>query len=378
MPYFFLFLENFLQSCTLAHLLGLYKLRPSPSPDAPSPSSRSSLLSWGYEGAIADLILWICIRFQTHMFASPTYREVVAVAEAEEEEEREARKKEVAEWKQEQAASSVRDSQQRAARAVRISRIKEGVDRSLSLFTAGVNPTNQDFAFLEMGSGALSPRASQANLREEDIPEVQMSGLRRRIGVRRDARRDTAHEGGGGAPQIDNTPSTTTNISNNNNGASGSSPIFSSANLPRSGSGALLTEYEQDMARALEPAISNAAQKLSTIQVEDHHDIDIDSRPTGVGSAWRWINTLVPRRADRRESALAYTLFVFAYLSDLSLLTLVLPVSAFVYALVAVRPARGYWHVVLVYCEAIIVASYAFEVPARLNCGFISPQFQRM
>lgn len=286
------------------------------------------------------------------MFASPTYLEVVAVAEAEEEEERAGRKKEVAEWKQEQAASAVKDSQQRAARAVRISRIQEGVDRSLSLFTAGVNPTNQDFAFLEMGSGALSPPPSMLSLRgDSDVPEVQMSGLRRRVGVRK-GRRDTAHEG-----------------------AQADVPSSSTVSGPeQEPSPAMLTEYEQDMAIALEPAVAGAVQKLKNEESGEPPE----TRSNGITAAWRWITTLVPRRADRRESALAYALFVFAYLSDLSLLALVLPVSAFVYALVAVRPARTYWHVVLVYCETIIVASYAFEVPARLNCGFISPDLQRM
>ena len=47
-----------LQSCTLAHLLGLFKLRPQ---DGSDPSGRQ-LLSWGYPGALADLLLWAFVR----------------------------------------------------------------------------------------------------------------------------------------------------------------------------------------------------------------------------------------------------------------------------------------------------------------------------
>jgi hypothetical protein len=78
--------------------------------------------------------------------------------------------------------------------------------------------------------------------------------------------------------------------------------------------------------------------------------------------------------ANRHESALAYTLFAVAYLSDFSLLTAVFPVAAFVYALVAPRPARAFWQAALVYSEALIIASYAYQVPARLGCRLVSPE----
>ena len=49
-------------ACTLAHLLGLFRLDPG-----------ESLLSMGYRGALADILLWGFTRIQTHMFASDTY-----------------------------------------------------------------------------------------------------------------------------------------------------------------------------------------------------------------------------------------------------------------------------------------------------------------
>lgn len=42
---------------------------------------------------------------------------------------------------------------------------------------------------------------------------------------------------------------------------------------------------------------------------------------------------------------LCYTLFVAAFLADCSLLMLALPLSAFSYALVSVKPSKAYWQV---------------------------------
>ena len=51
-----------MQACSLAHLLGLYKLRGS-----------AAILSLSYRGALADVVLWAVIRGQTRLFDSPTY-----------------------------------------------------------------------------------------------------------------------------------------------------------------------------------------------------------------------------------------------------------------------------------------------------------------
>lgn len=369
-------------SCTLAHLLGLYKLRTSSSAPSPSPSfgggsgsvsslsSRASLLSWGYEGSIADLILWVFIRLQSHLFASPTYQQVVAVAEAEESQERSARKAEVEEWKQSQATAAIEESGHRAARALRISRIKEGVDRNLNLlFGRGGKSKEEeesshlggvalDFDFLDIGT---DNHRSATKTEDTAGSDASTSSFRQPHPPAQRRQRSTA---------------------------------------PRP-SAAMLTEYERTMARISEiEAEANAEgnhveipssfletkeevqgeegeEAFSHQSRQEHASTATTSSLSWIGSAWRWLNAFLPRRADRRESALAYTLFVFAYLSDLSLLTMVLPLSAFAYALVATRPARAYWHGVLIYCEAIIVSSYAYQVPSRLDCGFLSPQLQR-
>lgn len=44
-----------------------------------------------------------------------------------------------------------------------------------------------------------------------------------------------------------------------------------------------------------------------------------------------------------RESALCYVLMVLAFVADASLLMLALPLSAFLYALVSVKPSKLYW-----------------------------------
>ena len=51
-----------MQSCSLAHLLGLYKLEGS-----------AAVLSFSYRGALADVLLWALIRIQTRLFDSATY-----------------------------------------------------------------------------------------------------------------------------------------------------------------------------------------------------------------------------------------------------------------------------------------------------------------
>lgn len=314
------------------------------------------MLSWGYEGAAADLLLWMFIRLQTHMFASPAYSEVVSVVQTEEEVERAARKEEVAEWKREQAAAAVSESKQRAARALRISRIKAGVDRSLGRFGAGINPTGLDFAFLDPGEH-IEPAAAEGPLGAAGSEATQRQSTLRN-------RRDTAYEVEGEFE------------------AQGSENVLDNAS-EQAHEDVHLTEYERELAAASSADLATSARQTTRQQegptgptlysISEHQTV---SRlwPRKV---WSWISVRL-RTADRRESALAYTLFVFAYLSDFSLTMLALPVSAFTYALVAFKPSRAYWQAVLVYCEVLIVASYAFGVPARLGCGFVTPKIEFM
>jgi hypothetical protein len=64
--------------------------------------------------------------------------------------------------------------------------------------------------------------------------------------------------------------------------------------------------------------------------------------------------------------------------ADFSVLTLAFPLSMFLYSMISVKPAKAYWQVALVYCEALIIAQYAYQVPTRLGCAFISPDTQQL
>jgi len=128
-----------------------------------------------------------------------------------------------------------------------------------------------------------------------------------------------------------------------------------------------LTEYEREVEEASKADLTANVMGVSAAA----RDVQNNGQGSWYWKAYSWA-TVGLRRADRRESALAYAFFVAAYLSDLSLLTLVLPVSAFLYALVTPRPSRAYWQAVLLYCEILIVVSYAYQVPTRLRCGFVT------
>ena len=57
----------------------------------------------------------------------------------------------------------------------------------------------------------------------------------------------------------------------------------------------------------------------------------------------RWVNGKL-RRADR-ESYVCYALFIILFITDFSLLALVLQILLFCYALLAQPPARLFWQV---------------------------------
>ena len=75
------------------------------------------------------------------------------------------------------------------------------------------------------------------------------------------------------------------------------------------------------------------------------------------------------------DSVLSYTLFLVAWLWDLGLLSLLLILSAWCFALVhGSGPPIGYWHVIVLYCEALIVATYLWHILATQN-EFPIPSF---
>jgi piezo-type mechanosensitive ion channel component 1/2 len=135
-------------SCTLAHLLGLYKL------GSRDPAAR--ILSWGGKGVLADLVLWAVVRAQTRMYATETYTKVVRVVEAEERTEQRALREELAAEKDAAARAAVEAARRRGQRQVRIARLKEGLSRLGSRFGESVGPGELDFSFLDDVHGGTS------------------------------------------------------------------------------------------------------------------------------------------------------------------------------------------------------------------------------
>ena len=68
-----------------------------------------------------------------------------------------------------------------------------------------------------------------------------------------------------------------------------------------------------------------------------------------------WLGGLSARlaRADK-ESYICYALFVALFVTDFSLLALVLQVLLFCYALLAQPPARLFWQVRYSFCQAVL------------------------
>lgn len=60
--------------------------------------------------------------------------------------------------------------------------------------------------------------------------------------------------------------------------------------------------------------------------------------------------------------------FIAAFVLDMSLITLVYPLSLFCYALLVQHQPRAFWQAMLMYTEAVLVAQYAFEVLAHCLC----------
>ena len=93
-------------------------------------------------------------------------------------------------------------------------------------------------------------------------------------------------------------------------------------------------------------------------------------------------------------------LYILLFVTDYSLLALVLPLSLFCYAQIAQHPSRLYWKVCrdavacdctplpqtlltlrcmqacLLYVEGILICQYVYQIPSRLHCYFIDPAIQ--
>lgn len=294
------------QDCTLGHLLGLYKLTLDCDTDQGTCTPRI-FSSYGYRTAAVDLLLWLLIRLQTHVFGSSAFVDAASVVEAQEEEERERRREMERQWMDDQATAALFESKHREARNARILRMKQDGGGWLEVFKAEQGDERNEKHADGTESVVVQPESVPTDLGKDNEIEAEVGSSMVETRDRHDAKI----------------------ISKSKN----KNKRKSEAMLP-------LTEYERHLAEASTPNLDQ------------------------VGPS----NARGGRAPLARESLPAYVLFVVAYLADLSLFSLLLPLSAFAYSLVSVRPSRMYWHVVLVYCELLIVAGFAFRVPARLGC----------
>lgn len=310
--------------CTLGHLLGLYKLTQDCDPDRGT-CTPLMFTSYGYRTAAVDLLLWVLIRLQMHVFGSKAFVKAALVMEAQEEEEREYRWEMEQRWMDDQADAALLESKHREARNARILRMKRDGGGWFEVLKTG-----QDGSSMQNGDGL-------AGLHFDGESEFE-SGTNSEDGEENERKREVEIQ----------------SVTENKTKYESKSKSKSEMMLP-------LTEYEQRLAEASTPNLVQA----------ESSNVVVQERPW---SAMPWMSARITMgRASAppsRESVPAYVLFVVAYLSDLSLFGLLLPLSAFTYSMVSVRPSRMYWHVVLVYCELLIVAGFAFRVPARLGCDW--------
>lgn len=73
------------------------------------------------------------------------------------------------------------------------------------------------------------------------------------------------------------------------------------------------------------------------------------------------------------EAFLCYGLYVISFVLDFSLITLVYPLSLFLYVLLVSHKAKKYWKVILVYTELVLIAQYTYQILARCLCTIQTP-----
>src|SRR4029077_1168575 len=62
-----------------------------------------------------------------------------------------------------------------------------------------------------------------------------------------------------------------------------------------------------------------------------------------------------------RSELLCYSAMILNHLTSGAILSLPLPLSIFLWAMLSSRPSRNYWITVLTYTEAMIVVKYIFQ-----------------
>ena len=92
----------------------------------------------------------------------------------------------------------------------------------------------------------------------------------------------------------------------------------------------------------------------------------------------RGLWSILSHKLTHNGPSIIYALFVATYIGDFSMLALMLPLSAFLYAIISVKPATGYWKLTLLYSEIVLILNYGFQIPARLHCSFVSGDILEM
>lgn len=243
---------------------------------------------------LSDIILWIILRIQTHLYNTVSYEDLVRFLLRQEELAKEENVVLEKQMIRSEGAKALHASRQKLQRYERIEKIKMGLDRTLLKFGAGMYPTSTDYNFLD------SVTKSAETAQGEDL-----------------ASSSDQHE------SFDDI-----------------SKIWRNEK-----------DHQTD-------AVTQAGA-LSEQQVHGKHNM-------------RNLQNFLSKRLTPNGPSVIYAFFVATYVCDFSMLALVLPLSAFWYAIVAVKPATWYWQFILLYSEFALILNYGFQIPARLHCSFVS------
>lgn len=327
------------EACTLVHLLGLYKV-----------PHGAFVFVWNYRCALADVVLWALIRLQTHLFASSAYRNAIAIVEEEEAAKSAALTAARRQQRRNRARQAVEASRMRADRALRVSRLKDLLSNSLG------------WKVVQGGEGGTSVASFVDNLvdgRNDEEPE--------RDGMPAPA--DPANVAS--ASDLASTPAQTSSSAPAAQTVSASTAVTASARSSSPFDAPHFASPLLSVLRVTSPPPESSTSSAPQAQAPSPRLGAL----TPLVAAWRSISGMLPQMD--RESYLAYALFAIIFASDLSVLSMVYPLSAFLYALVSIQPAPAYWQALLVYSELLIVVTYAYQVPARLGCEAISTDLER-
>ncbi|KAK9858804.1 hypothetical protein WJX84_000839, partial [Apatococcus fuscideae] len=133
------------EGCTVAHILGLYKLT----------GSTGQAFALGVSGTTADLILWLIARIQSRIFRTNSHARAVQCMQDELAEEAQQLKERQQQDRQGQLEAVMEASFLRTQREKRVQHLKEGISRTNGAI--GVDPS-----LLEIGQGGGSPVAGRS------------------------------------------------------------------------------------------------------------------------------------------------------------------------------------------------------------------------